>query len=49
MIPANQSVFLNCSHQCGVNSLNLVLLKGSEARHLAAQVGVDEHLRTEET
>lgn len=49
-IPANQSAFLNCSHQCGVNSLNLVLLKGSEARHLAAQVGVDEHLRwTEET
>lgn len=32
-------------YQCGVDGLNLVLLKRSEARHLAAQVGVHQHLR----
>lgn len=33
-------------YQCGVDGLNLVLLKRSEARNLAAQVGVHQHLRS---
>lgn len=33
------------SHQRGVDGLYFVLLKRSEARHLAAKVGVNQHLR----
>ena len=32
-------------YQCGVDGLYLVLLKRSEAGYLAAQVGVNQHLR----
>lgn len=37
------------SYQCGVDGLDLVLLKRSEARYLAAQVGVHQHLRLGKT
>lgn len=33
------------SYQCGVDGLDLVFLKRSEARHLAAQVGVHQYLK----
>lgn len=33
------------SYQRGVDGLYLVLLKRSEARYFAAQVGVNQHLR----
>lgn len=32
-------------YQCGVDGLDLVFLKRSEARHLAAQVGVHQYLK----
>lgn len=35
-------------YQCGVDGLDLVFLKRSEARHLAAQVGVYQYLKQEE-
>lgn len=35
-------------YQCGVDGLDLVFLKRSEARHLAAQVGVHQYLKLEE-
>lgn len=34
------------SYQCGVDGLDLVLLKRPEAGHLAAQVGVNQHLKS---
>lgn len=48
-LPADESESKRCSttavtYQRGVDGLDLVLLKRSEARHLAAQVGVHQHL-----
>lgn len=43
-ISGRDSRFL--SYQCCVDGLDLVLLKRPEARHLAAQVGVNQHLRS---
>lgn len=37
------------SYQCGVDGFDLVLLQRPEARYLAAQVGVNQHLRLGKT